>query len=284
MIEDSAEGRSLVVTGPWSREAAACLTAGGADGLTLNYARGFAESDLDFLDEWPVRRLDVLDRTLTDLSPIARLGPGLECLSIQVAAQVELDLAALPRLRTLAAWWNAVEGSIDQLDGLEELTVMEYDEINLRPLALHSSLSRLTLKSGPFLETLDGAEDLSALAILYIGGARELNDVTAPTSIARSLVELEFESCLEIEALQDLSSLRNLRFLGVNDCGRVASLKPVAQLTKLEQLHAWGSTRIMDHDLSPLLHLPLLSEVRMRDRRDYRPRLSTIQEQLATRP
>jgi hypothetical protein len=180
----------LVVTGPWSREAAACLTAGGADGLTLNYARGFAESDLDFLDEWPVRRLDVLDRTLTDLSPIARLGASLECLSIQVAAQVEIDLAVLPRLHTLAAWWNAVEATIDQLGGLEELTVMEYDEINLRPVTVHSSLTRLTLKSAPFLETLDGVEDLSALAVLHVAAARELNEVTALTSIASSRTQV----------------------------------------------------------------------------------------------
>ena len=271
----------MVATGPWSPEAAACLTAGVVDGLTLNYARGFAESDLDFLDAWPVKRLDVLDRTLTDLTPIARLGASLESLSIQAASRAEIDLAAVPRLRTLAAWWSAVEETIDQLDGLEELTVMDYDEIDLRPLAVQSSLTKLILKVAPLLETLDGAEDLSALAVLNVAAARELHDATALASIAKSLVEVEFESCLAITALDDLSSLQSLMFLGISDCGRVESLHPVAELTNLEQLHAWGSTRIMDNDLSPLLNLPRLSEVRMRDRRDYRPRVSTIQKQLA---
>ena len=232
----------MVATGPWSPEAAACLTAGVVDGLTLNYARGFAESDLDFLDAWPVKRLDVLDRTLTDLTPIARLGASLESLSIQAASRAEIDL---------------------------------------RPLAVQSSLTKLILKVAPLLETLDGAEDLSALAVLNVAAARELHDATALASIAKSLVEVEFESCLAITALDDLSSLQSLMFLGISDCGRVESLHPVAELTNLEQLHAWGSTRIMDNDLSPLLNLPRLSEVRMRDRRDYRPRVSTIQKQLA---
>jgi hypothetical protein len=284
VIEESAEGRSLVATGPWSRDATAFLMEGDVDGLTLVYARGFEEPDLDFLDAWPVRRLSVLDRTLTDLAPIGRLGASLESLSIQAAPSAEIDLAAVPRLRTLAAWWSVVEGTIDQPNSLEELTVMEYDEINLRPLATQPSLMKVVVKVAPLLESMDGAEELLALAMLRIAAARELSDVTALASISSSLIEVEFESCLEIDALDDLSGLRNLRFLGVSDCGRVESLRPVAELADLEQLYAWGSTRIIDNDLSPLLHLPRLSEVRMRDRRDYRPRLSVIQEHVTRRP
>jgi hypothetical protein len=80
------------------------------------------EPNLDFLDAWPVRRLSVLDRTLPDLAPIGRLGASLESLSIEAAPGVEIDLAAVPRLRRLAAWWSAVEGTIDQPDSLGELT------------------------------------------------------------------------------------------------------------------------------------------------------------------
>jgi len=50
VLEDAPEGRSLVVTGPWSDNAARALARGEADGLVLNYARGFYESTLDLLD------------------------------------------------------------------------------------------------------------------------------------------------------------------------------------------------------------------------------------------
>jgi hypothetical protein len=248
--------------------------------LTLNYARGFAERDLDFLRAWPVRRVRVLDRSLEDLAPLGRLGSSLESLSIQAAPSATIDLAVVPRLRALAAWWDAIEQTIHQLIGLEELTIMDYDETNLRPIASFASLTKLVLKVAPLLESLDGAEDLSALAILRIAAARELRDVTALASIPESLVELELESCPEIEALDDLSHLQNLRFLGVSDCGAVESLRPVAKLTNIETLYAWGSTRIVDNDLAPLLQLPRLTEIRMRNRRDYRPTLAAIQEQL----
>jgi hypothetical protein len=280
VIEEAPEGSSLVVTGPWSQEAAALLAEAIVDGLTLNYARGFVAPDLDFLDAWPLRRLDVLDRRLTDLAPIGRLGATLESLSIQAAPGAEIDLAALPGLRTLAAEWSTVEETIDQPGSLEELTLMEYDGTSLRPLATQPSLAEVRIKVAPLLEILDGAEALPALAILRIAAARELNDLTALASVALSLRELELQSCLEIVTLGDLVGLRNLRFLGVSDCGRIESLHPVAELKDVEKLHAWGSTRIMDKDLSPLLHLPRLSEIRMRDRRDYRPRLAVIQRRL----
>jgi hypothetical protein len=75
VLEDSPEGRTLVVTGRWSNDAARALARGEADGLVLNYARGFCEGSLDLLDSgWPLRRLDVLDRSIVDLDPIGRLG------------------------------------------------------------------------------------------------------------------------------------------------------------------------------------------------------------------
>jgi hypothetical protein len=282
LIEESPEGRQLIVAGPWTDEIADILAARVVDGLTLNYARGFVEPDLDFLQAWPVRRLDVLDRALEDLAPIGRLGPSLESLSIEAAPRAALDLALVPHLRELAAWWSAIEETIDRLDDLEELTVMDYDEPNLKPLAAHSSLRKLVLKFAPLLEALDGAEDLPTLAVLRIAAARELRDITALASIPESLVELVFESCLDIEALDDLSSLRSVRLLGISDCGRIESLRPIATMTSIETLYAWGSTRIMDNDLTPLQRLPRLSEVRMRNRREYRPSLSAIEEQLAT--
>jgi len=52
------------------------------------------------------------------------------------------------------------------------------------------------------------------------------------------------------------------------------------KLTLLECRHAWGSTRVEDGDLSPLLRLSHLSEIRMRDRREYRPTLAEVKEQL----
>ena len=44
-------GVNLFVTGPWSVAAERCLREGRADGLVLNYARGYSEPNLEFLGE-----------------------------------------------------------------------------------------------------------------------------------------------------------------------------------------------------------------------------------------
>ena len=77
-------------------------------------------------------------------------------------------------------------------------------------------------------------------------------------------------------AIDAIGALENLRFLGVSDCGRIDSLGPLANLTELEVLYAWGSTRVLDGDLTPLLKLPKLREIRMRDRHEYKPRIRDI--------
>ena len=256
------------------------FVSGEADGLVLNYAHGFQEPSLDFLDQWPIRRLSVLDRELTDLTPLAKLGRTLESLSVQVARAAQIDLGALPHLRALGAWWDAAKESIHLVDALQELTLMEYDERTLAPLATHTSLTNVKLKYAPALETLDGAEDLASLATLSVQDARELADIAGITSLADTLRDVEFEACRKIDSISDLETLCNLRFLGVSDCGEIESLQPVVEMQALESLHMWGTTRILDDDLSPLLQLRRLTDLRIRGRSSYRPPLVEVMTEL----
>lgn len=94
VIEETAEGRNLVVTGDWSAAAASALLRGSADGLTLNYARGYRERSLDFLQGWPVRRLTILARTIKDLRPVYRLASTLEALSVETSPAASLRAPA----------------------------------------------------------------------------------------------------------------------------------------------------------------------------------------------
>lgn len=157
VLEDSPEGRSLVVTGPWSVEAANALGRGEADGLVLNYARGFSGRCLEFLDGGlGVRRLDVLDRQITDLAPIERLADSLEDLSVQAAGDAELDLGALPRLRSVAGEWALIGNTLGAVDELQSVITWQFDEADLHAFRDHVGLRRLTIKEAPYLESLSG--------------------------------------------------------------------------------------------------------------------------------
>jgi hypothetical protein len=272
VFEEEPEGRTLVVTGPWSDAAAQALARGEADGLVLNYARGFSGGDLEFLDgELGVRRLDLLDRGISDLRPIARLGDSLEELSVQAAQDAELDLAALPQLRTLAGEWELIRDTLASLDGLQSLVTWRFDEVDLHAFRDHLGVQRLTIKEAPYLESLSGVGGLPELAVFGVVLAGKLSDLSDVSALADSLREFELEDCPAIGAIDDVEPLVNLRFLGFSDCGEIDSLAPVAALEQLEVLYAWGSTQIVDGDLSPLVRLPRLKEIRMRSRRGYKP-------------
>lgn len=276
VIEDSSEGSSLVVTGPWSEAAAQVLSRGEVDGLVLNYARGFCERSLDLLDErWPLRRLDVLDRSIVDLDPIGRL-VGLEDLSVQAAEDAALDLGALPVLRSIAGEWALIGRTLGTVSDLESVVTWMFGDVDLHAFRDHVALNTLTIKDAPYLESLSGLGDLPDLAALTIVGARRLHEIDEIGELSEALRELELEKCPRIEAIDAVESLVGLRFLGISESGDIASLAPIDSLTQLETFYAWGSTRIVDGDLTPLTRLPRLKEIRMRNRRGYKPRVGDL--------
>jgi hypothetical protein len=276
VIEEMPEGRSLVVTGPWSEEAGRALVRGEADGLVLNYARGFCEDSLDLLDGgWPLRRLSVLDRSIVDLDPIGRLA-GLERLSVQAAADAVLDLGGLARLRSVSGEWALIGPALGAAGELERVSTWMFGDVDLHAFRDHVALKTLTIKDAPYLESLAGIGNLPDLAALTIVGAPRLHEVDDVAELSASLRDLRFEECPRINTIDDVEQLVGLRFLSVSECGDVASLAPIRFLTQLETFYAWGSTRIVDADLSPLAGLPCLKEVRMRNRRGYRPRVGDL--------
>jgi internalin A len=275
IIEDGPKGRTLTVTGPWSSRAEEALYRPDVVRLALNYTRGFS-GDLEFLDAWPISRLHILDRSLVDLYPVTRLGETLEELDIQTAPDVQIDLGALSRLRRLSTHWDNISETLSYASGLEHLEVWQFDGEDIADLDLEAPLTRLKLVDTPNLLSLDGIEAFSELTFFFVALARELDDLDAIPAVADNLKELEIETCLGVTAIDAVGALENLRFLGVSDCGRIDSLSPLANLTELEVLYAWGSTRVLDGDLTPLLKLPRLREIRMRDRREYKPRIRDI--------
>lgn len=273
--EEPGGSRSLVVTGPWSAKAARVLARGDADGLVLNYARGFGEGSLDLLDGWPLRRLDVLDRSIVDLEPIKRLA-GLEELSIQAAADAVLDLGMLPALRFVTGEWSLIGRTLSAVAGLERVVTWLLDDVDMHAFRDHVALQALTIKDAPYLESLSGLGDLPGLATLTIVGAPGLHEIDDVAGLSGSLRELTFEECPRIVVIDDVQALVGLRFLSVSECGDVASLAAIGSLAQLERFYAWGSTRIVDGDLAPLATLPRLTEIRMRNRRGYSPAVSEL--------
>lgn len=281
VIEDSPEGRTLVVTGDWSERAARVLASGQADGLVLNYALGYRERTLDFLRPWPVRRLQVLARTITNIEPVYRMAETLEDLSLTTAPAAAVDCARLPHLHGIwAENWQQLRQSLPLAHGLQELGVYGYGETDLLALTGNTGLRSVTLKQAPRLERLLGIESLPDLTDLWIAGAHRLHDLSSLGTGGNRLRQLRIDTCGGVTAVSDIASQRNLRELWIANCGAIESLRPLATLTDLTVLYLYESTRIADGDLEPLLGLRHLRDFRMMNRKHYRPAVSEIKDHL----
>jgi hypothetical protein len=280
VIEESDKGRTLVVTGPWNPEADRILRLGEVDGLNLNYVKGFCESSLAFFEDWPLRRLAILDRSITNLEPIRRFASSLEELSVEAAPEARLDLSRMANLHSVAGAWHLLRSALGQLDSLQSIMTSKYDEANMLPLIDHPNLERLTIKDAPRIESLQGITALRSLSNLGIHLARKLTDITDLADATPSLAELRFEYCSGIASLGAIANQIDLCHLGVNDCRSIGSLSPIRHMSKLSVFHAWGSTRIVDNDLTILLQLPLLRELRLKSRKEYRPSVEDVKAAL----
>jgi hypothetical protein len=279
-IEDGDDGRTLVVTGLWTAEVETLLATGAVVGLDLNYALGFGEPSLEFLDAWPLRRLHVLDRSLVDLEPIGRLRDTLEGLSVQAAPGVSLDLGEMPQLRSLAGEWEVIRWQLRFLESLETLVTWRFDEENLLALNEHVGLERLTIKEARRLASLLGAEHMVALRTLEVLLVPGLADVGAISDLVE-LQELSFETARRLDALDDIESLTRLSHLGIANSGGIRSLTPVAGMKALKSLYAWGTTHILDNDMTPLLGLSALTDLRIRPRKSYNPTVAEVMAALS---
>jgi len=277
-LQETDLGIDLIVTNEWSSQAAAELVAGNADGLVLNYARGFRERSLDFLAGLPIRRLNVLARTIKNLDPIYSLAETLEDLELQTApTEVHLDL--LPRVVRLGATWSQVVDSISALPRLQSLFALSYSESSLDPLRFNRALRVIRMKDRPSVATLEGIEFFPDLEQLDLSLA-PISSLAPLQSAAPTIGHLELESCKLIQTLDGVEHLRELRTLNLGDVGPITSLQPISELTNLERVYLWGSTVISDADLSPLANLPKLTTLRMTSRRPYHPSVAEIKAKI----
>jgi internalin A len=285
-LEEGPWGVAVVVTGDWSGAAEAALLRPEVTGLTVNYALGFRERSLDFLREWPIQQLTILARTIDDLSPVYRLAETLERLSVVSSPKATIDLRRLPWLTSVAADWRQIADTIEHAIALNDLYTSSYEPPDLHPLQRNQALTRLRMKQHPRLGSLGGIQYLPALTEVGIFGARRLDDIDAlarrdaPTRLA----SIDLESCSGIAALDALAEHLDLRYLGIGNCGPIASLRPLGGMTSLQRLWAYESTRISDGDLTPLLGLGSLTDLRLKPRKHYRPTLAEVEHQLGLEP
>lgn len=269
----------FVVTEPWTAESARIFREGRAHRLVLNYAHGFNEPTLDFLRGLPIRELEIIDRRLTNLEPIYSLAPTLESLDVTTKPDLKIRLTELPKLRSLGAAWAQVRDTISQVSGLDYVFLLAYTPDNLEPLSSHADLETLRMKDRPRLRSLAGLSHFPRLQRLGIYLASRLDDISELRGRSE-IQELELVSCKKLSKINDLAECTGLRRLNIAESGDIESLSPLTGLINLEELHLHGSTKILDHDLTPIEGLPRLRVLGMMNRRGYSPSVDDLNRRI----
>lgn len=268
MIEQRPDGLSLTSIGAWTSEAADVMRSGRVSDLSLSYTAGFSESSLNFIEDWPIRSLTLIDRTMTDIRGLERLR-NLEELFVQADERVQFNAMRLPRLSSLGTYWSHVASSLDGAElPIRDLALWTLRSPDLSPLAGLRRLERIEILGSRSLESLHGIEGLPVRRIRVVSAPR-LERVSALAELA-ALDELWFEKCRSITKLEEIAcASSSLRELWLDDCGRIESLAPIEGLKRLELVVLSGDTYVVDGDLKPLTRLPRLRTLRTTFRRHY---------------
>lgn len=286
-LEPIPEGTRLFVNGPWTPQIEELVESGSVHALVLNIAHGFEASSLEFLKPWPLKQLDILMPPFGDLAPIRRLRESLTGLAIEILGDKtpSLDLSDFTQLRELSAAWDVVEHQASNLAGVEVLYLDNYGPADLTPLSALRSLKELRMKERIRIKSLDGLQTLANLEELSIYAASGLVDISAlrTSPAAQSLRKLQFESCRKLTTLDDVAFASGVRYLNMGNCGDLESLAPIRNLQELRELLLYESTKFVDADISPLLELPKLTDLRLMNRKHYRPKVAEVQHVVEAR-
>lgn len=278
-MKNCEQAGELAVTGPWTAQSARIFEEGRAHRLVLNYALGFNEPSLDFLRGLPIRELEIIDRRLTNLEPIYSLAPTLESLHVTTRPDLAIRLTEFPKLGSLGAFWAQVRHTIGQVSGLDDVFLLAYTPDNLEPLSSQTGLETLRLKDRPRVSSLAGLSHFPRLQRLGIYLASRLDDISELRGRSE-IRELELVSCKKLTKINDLAECAGLRRLNIAESGDIESLSPVTGLNNLEELYLYGSTKILDDDLTPIAGLPKLRILGMMNRRGYCPSVDELNRRI----
>lgn len=238
-----------------------------ARAIELNYAWGWDEGDIGFLEEArEMRSLSILSHKLLDLSPLNNLAK-LERLSIQCRTSSDVHIDRHTNLEYLALDCSPKFKGLFDCKSLKSLDLFYFSDKDAQRLGQLGSLRTLELAQCR-LETVAGIERLVGLTGLALNRMPHLTDFGHISELA-SLQRLEMRWCPKLVDMSFISSLKNLTALRIADNREIESLAPVADCPNLKYLYLGGSTVVKDGKVGFLRDLPNLKDFAYANRRHY---------------
>ena len=271
-VEEGKYGGRLIVRSSWHSELAEYISRHEIRELELNYAKGWKGDEISFLSAIPhLEAFKIIDWKINDISPIHYL-PRLKTLKVSTYCKTEIDFLRFPDLEECGLQWRAKAKSLFKCRGLRTLFLNRYSGNDTSSFSGLVGLQSLTLANCP-VRDLDGLRTLKQLSFLSLHRLRKLESISGLTELT-NLETLELNFCRAIRSIHGIVKLHRLRRLELCDDDDIESLAGMESLQSLESFLFYGSTNILDGDLSPLTQLKYLSNLSFKDRKHYSHKLA----------
>ncbi|MBS0319925.1 MAG: hypothetical protein JSR18_05240 [Proteobacteria bacterium] len=210
---------------------------------------------------------------IADVSPIHTLR-RLEQLELITYCSHALSFASFPDLERCSLRWRPRTRGLFDCPKLRRLFVDGYGGKDVSELGKLATLEALSILNAP-IESLQDIAACRGLSYLQISNLPRLQSLVGIETAVR-LARLEICGCPRIRSIDAVRHLKELETLLLVDNADIVSLEPLAKLQKLQDLMFYGSTNVVDGDLSILRQLPSLKHVAFKNRAHY----SLTREQL----
>jgi hypothetical protein len=272
-LERDELGRFAYMGSPWTPKDAEAIRRSGVRRLLIS----LREHDMPFVRELEgIEEVQIVAVGVKSDGVVAAL-PDLRVLGLQNYCDDPIDFAAFKRLERLLFHWRPMgETAFDALT-LKSLAIHYYKELDLSPLRRLERLEGLRIENSRRLRTLDGVAALGALKVLSLRDDQGLADISALAAMDHSLDELELHLCHKVNDIVSITRHSALRRLSLIDCGNLPSLAPLAGLAHLEEFYFYGTTKIADGDMTPILGMPALRKIAFASRRHYSHAVADIE-------
>lgn len=278
--DDWLDGNCMVLQASWHDSFRDSIVERDVVSLRLSQSMGWAESRIDFVQELPLRGIEIYSSNVKDISPLAQIST-LEHVGIDCPFRNPPDFSRFENLRICFLRWRKGMESLLSNASIEHLNVVGYPFQDFAPAQRLKRLVELKVTSRK-LNSLDGIRHFEKLRTLDLHQCPHLTSLAGIES-AGALAKVEIDGCRAIEDISPIARLARLRSLRINGCSRIESLSPLKACQKLEEFGFLGNTVIDDGDLSVLCQLPELTGIWFAPRRHYSHTREEVENVIAKR-
>ena len=265
-FENGQWGKKATIRTPWNSLMLSVLLSSNIRELELNWGKGW-KGEVEFLRRLPdLRSLTLIDRVLDHIEPVHVLHRLLD-LKLLTYSDSPVDFDSFPELQTLDFEWIKGSNSLFNRESLRSLSVNSYKGKSSAPFGKLTRLDSLWIANSP-IKDLTGLSPLQDLSYLSLKNLRSLASLDGIEEL-RNLKVLEMHACPKIDVVTKIFELDKLERLLLLAMGRIESIRGIENLTDLKSFLFYGSTDIVDGDLSPIKRLPKLSDIHFANRKHY---------------